>query len=71
MAKLISLLLSQVAVPAARLVAANVPLAVSVRATPAAPAAVNEEVNVMFCYNNVNLFICICHRFVSHNVVFL
>lgn len=61
MAKLISL--SQVVVPAARLVAANVPLAASVRAIPAAPAAVNEEVNVMFCYNNVNLFVCTSSSF--------
>ncbi|KAK2894654.1 hypothetical protein Q8A67_011883 [Cirrhinus molitorella] len=35
------------AVPAAPLVAASVPPAACVRATPAAPAAVNEEVNVM------------------------
>lgn len=46
MAKPISPVLSQVAVPAARRVAANVPLAASVRAIPAAPAAVNE-VNVI------------------------
>lgn len=59
-------LLLQVVVPAARLVAANVPLDASVRAIPAAPAAVNEEVNVMFCYNNVNLFVCTRHRFASH-----
>lgn len=47
----------RVAVPVARLVAASAPLAACVRAIPAAPAAVNE-VNVMLCYSNVNLFVC-------------